>query len=317
MLEHALELKAQERLPHAVLIETASRQDSSALPVCLATLLLCDQPSGLDACGTCEACRMMRAGTYADFGLVTLRTDEKTRKVNKNIKIEQVRELIHELSLTAHYQRLKIAAIYPAEAMSLAGANALLKTLEEPSPGVLIMLVAHNRGRIPVTLRSRCQYWPVDLPGRPAAQEWLRGQGLADGDVDLYLDYADGDPELAVDLERRGYAQRVGQFKQSLGAYLRGELDVTRLGQDLASLEPALLRLLIDMTLSAYCYRGCGIDADANPVEGGDPRRARELLDLRLRAHNQLLIEENNLDLRIQLADVLISLKQILTRRQI
>ena len=260
---------------------------------------------------------MMQAGTYADFGLVTLGVDDKTKKVSKNIKIEQIRELIHELSLTAHYQRLKIAAIYPAEAMSAAGANALLKTLEEPPPGVLIMLVAHNRGRIPVTLRSRCQYWPVALPDKASAREWLGARGLAGDDVDRYLDYAGGDPELALDLESRGYADKVGQFKQSLGAYLRGELDVTRLGQELASLEPASLRLLIDMTLSAYCYRGCGVDADANQVEGGDPRRARELLDLRLRAHNQLLVEENNLDLRIQLADVLISLKQILTRRQI
>ena len=317
ILEHALGLKTRERLPHAVLIDNASCEDTSPLILQLATLLLCDAPEGLAACGACEACRMMRAGTYADFALVSLNVDDKTKKISKNIKIEQIRDLIHELYLTHHYRRLKIAAIYPAEAMSLAGANALLKTLEEPADGVLILLVTHNRGRVPITLRSRCQHWRVDLPDRATASAWLRQKGLSDDNVDRYLDYAGGDAELALELERQGYAEKVDQFKQQLGAFLRGDLGVNRLGQDLGALEPATLRLLIGMTLGAYCYRDSGVDAGANPVDGGDRRRVQQLLDLRLRAQKQLLAEENNLDLRLQLEDVLISMKQILTRRSI
>jgi DNA polymerase-3 subunit delta' len=317
LLEHALELERNGRLPHAVLIDNASQQDSSPLILHLATLLLCDQPDGLAPCGACEACRMMQAGTYADFSLVGLEIDEKSKKLYKNIKIEQVRDLIHELSLTHQYQRLKIAAIYPAEAMSKAGANALLKTLEEPADGVLILLVTHNRGQVPVTLRSRCQHWRLDLPERADALDWLRLQGLDDDELERYLDYAGGDAELALELESQGYATRVDQFKQQLGAFLRGELSVTRLGQDLAGFDPATLRLLIGMTLGAYCYRDCGVDTAARTLEGGDRRRAQQLLDLRLRAQKQLLAEQNNLDLRLQLEDVLISMKQILTRRSI
>lgn len=317
LLEHALELKARERLPHAVLIDNASREDTGPLILRLATLLLCDAPDGLLACGACEACRMMRAGTYADFAWVTLEVDDKTKKQSKNIKIEQIRDLIHELSLTHRYRRLKIAAIYPAETMSKAGANALLKTLEEPADGVLILLATHNRGRVPITLRSRCQHWRLDLPERAAASDWLRQQGLGAEDVERYLEYAGGDAELALELERQDYAATVDRFKQQLGAFLRGELGATVLGQELSAFEPATLRLLIGMTLGAYCYRDSGIDVAANPVDGGDRQRARQLLDLRLRAQTQLLVEENNLDLRLQLEDVLISMKQILTRRSI
>jgi hypothetical protein len=85
----------------------------------------------------------------------------------------------------------------------------------------------------------------------------------------------------------------------------------------LKSFDTALLRRLIDMTLNAYCYRSSGVDAAGNPLEDGDRERAQRLLELRQRAQNQLQVEENNLDLQLQLEDVLISLKQILTRRTI
>ncbi len=317
VLERALDLKRSGRLPQAVVLEDASRQDSSGFVRYLASLLLCDRPDGLATCGGCDACRMMRAGTYSDFGLVTLDVDEKTKKPSKNIKIEQIRNLIHELSLTHQYARLKIAAIYPAESMSHYGANAFLKTLEEPAADVLLMLVTHQSGRIPVTLRSRCQTWRIDLPARAQAREWLQGQQLAAGDIDLYLDYAGGDPVLALDLQQRDYAALVADFKQRLGNFLRGSLGVSNFCRQLMAFDAALLRRLLEMTLKAYCYRSSGLDADGNAAEGADRQRARQLLELRIRAQNQLRSEENNLDLRLQLEDVLISLKQILTRRTI
>ncbi|MDH3389385.1 MAG: DNA polymerase III subunit delta', partial [Gammaproteobacteria bacterium] len=187
ILQRALRLKRQQQLPHAVMIESASDQDISGFAWYLSLLLLCDNPDDLSACANCEACRMMQAGTYSDFRLVTLEQDEKSKKISKNIKIEQIRDLKHEISLTHQYDRLKIAAIYPAEAMSTAGANALLKTLEEPAAAVLLLLLTHNRGRIPVTLRSRCQLWTINLPKRAQALDWLQQQGLSQQDAASYL----------------------------------------------------------------------------------------------------------------------------------
>ena len=315
VLDRALALKQENRLPQAVLLETASDYQMDDLARYLSMLLLCDQPQNLSLCGTCEACRMMSAGTYADFSLVTLEVDPKSRKLNKNIKIEQIRSLIHELHLTRKYHRLKIAVIFPAEVMNKSSANALLKTLEEPAAGVLLLLITRNPGRIPITLRSRCQSWTIDPANEQASLEWLTDQG---GDVKTaaqYLQYAGGDPLLAMDLQQQNYAQRVETFKSSLTAFLRGGQSASDLCKSLLSGEVAVTRRLIEMTLKAYCYKACGIDSAGKRTSAVEQTRAQELLDLQRRAQQQLQVEENNLDFQLQLEDVLISLKQILTRR--
>ena len=315
LLQRALKLRDNQHLPHAVLIDSASSADMKPLLWHLSMLLLCDAADGLSPCTRCAACRMMQAGTYADFSLVTLEVDEKSKKYSKNIKIEQIRNLIHEVSLTHQYDRLKIAAIYPAESMNRASANALLKTLEEPASRVLIVLATHNRGRVPITLRSRCQSWSLNLPDRTQALAWLEAQGLGAEDSETYLDYASGDAELALQLRQSDYASLVDRFKSRFGLFLRGELSVTSLCQELLAFDLPLLRRLVDMSLNAYCYQTSGLDSEANPREGADRLRAQQLLDLRHRAQKQLRSEENNLDFQLQLEDVLISLKQILTRR--
>ena len=317
ILERALALKQQQQLPQAVLIDTPGEQDISSFGRYLSMLLLCDQADNLSICGTCQACRMMHAGTYSDFNLITLELDEKNKKLSKNIKIEQIRKLIHEVTLTRQYERLKIAVIYPAEAMNKSSANALLKTLEEPAPGVLLILLTHNRGRIPVTLRSRCQSWTIDPPSQAQALGWLAEQEVDTETAASYLRFANGDPVLALHLQQFDYAALVEKFKSRFSEFLQGKLSVTDLCRGLLSSETAIVRRLINLTLSAYCYQTSGVDADANPRPGANRRSAQELLDLRLRAQFQLRVEENNLDLQLQLEDVLISLKQILTRRLI
>jgi DNA polymerase-3 subunit delta' len=317
ILRRTLSLQQQQHLPHAVLIDTPGEQDISGFVRYLSMLLLCDAPVDLSICGACEACRMMQAGTYADFNLVTLEQNEKTKKINKNINIEQIRKLIHEVYLTRQYDRMKIAVIYPAETMNKPSANALLKTLEEPAPQVLIMLVTHNRGRIPVTLRSRCQSWSINPPTQKQALNWLCEQGVDDATAASYLQFADGDPVLALELKQNDYATLVAQFKSRFSQFLQGELSVTDLCRGLLASETATIRRLINMSLNAYCYQNSGVDADARSRPGTDRRSAQALLDLRLRAQYQLRVEENNLDLQLQLEDVLISLKQILSRRLI
>lgn len=316
-IEHLLRLREQNRLPHALMLEIDGHEDASAFVRYLATALLCERREGLTLCRACDACRLMRAGTYADFSWVTLEPDEKSKKISKNIKIEQIRKLIHEVGLTARYDALKIAVIYPAERMNQASANALLKTLEEPARGVLLLLATHNKGRIPVTIRSRCQSIAINLPADEQARAWLAEQGLADEDICDYLDYASGDPVLALRLREQGYAEIVGKFKTRLVEFLRGQIGVTGLSRDLLGYENDLVRRLIDATLRAYCFQTCGLDLSARPAGAEDRVSAQALTRLQLQAQSQLLVEENNLDLQLQLEDVLISLKQILTRRQV
>ena len=316
VMRRALALREQGHLPHAVLLATPSDFGIDTLGHYLARLLLCDAPDDLQFCGQCDACRLMAAGTYADFQSVTLEPDEKSKKLSKNIKIDQIRDLIHELSLTRNYDRLKIALIHPADTMSIAGANALLKTLEEPAAEVLLVLLTRNPGRVPITLRSRCQLWTIHPPEREQALEWLEEQGMTAADADEHLRFARGDPIWAQYLHEQDFGKLVSDFKPRLGAFLQGRSSSSEIGRSLARTEPSLARRLLEMALDAYSFQASGIDPEGRAAaSGAAPEKARQLLELRAQAGRQLLIEENNLDFQIQLEDVLISLKQILTRR--
>lgn len=89
------------------------------------------------------------------------------------IGVDQIRELVGELSLTSHDGGGKVAVIDPANAMTANAANSLLKTLEEPPGDALILLIADRRGWLPATIFSRCQRMAVALPDAATALAWL------------------------------------------------------------------------------------------------------------------------------------------------
>jgi len=91
----------------------------------------------------------------------------------ETISVEQVREVIEAVSLTAHRGKAKVIVIEPAEAMTTAAANALLKTLEEPSGESYLLLLSHRPGRLAATIRSRCQRIDIDAPSASTIAEWL------------------------------------------------------------------------------------------------------------------------------------------------
>jgi DNA polymerase-3 subunit delta' len=90
-----------------------------------------------------------------------------------SISVEQIRAVIDTFALTAHRGVAKISVIEPAEAMTVPAANALLKTLEEPTPDTYLLLVSHRPGRLAATIRSRCQHLQVELPPVRALAAWL------------------------------------------------------------------------------------------------------------------------------------------------
>lgn len=91
----------------------------------------------------------------------------------RTISIDQIRQLVTDLSLTSHGRRGKIAVIEPADSMTANAANSLLKTLEEPPGDALILLIADRAGRLPATVLSRCQRLNVTAPPELACLAWL------------------------------------------------------------------------------------------------------------------------------------------------
>jgi len=106
-----------------------------------------------------------------------------------------IRALIYDLNLTSHTSNNKVAIIEPAEAMNGSAMNALLKTLEEPTPDTYILLVSHQPTLLPATIRSRCQILPLSAPPREEALPWLSSGGQeTESNCADYLSFVGGAP---------------------------------------------------------------------------------------------------------------------------
>ena len=89
------------------------------------------------------------------------------------IGLDQIRELVGELSLTSYAGGGKAAVIEPANAMTTNAANSLLKTLEEPPGDTLLVLIADKTGHLPATIFSRCQRIDFSAPAAAEGLAWL------------------------------------------------------------------------------------------------------------------------------------------------
>ncbi|MEX0899980.1 MAG: DNA polymerase III subunit delta' [Gammaproteobacteria bacterium] len=182
------------RMPHAVLITGLPGIGKDRFALRLAMRLLCERPHDGDACRECRGCVQFAAGTHPDYHLLA------PREAKKQIVIDQVREgLVDTMQLTSQHGGWKIALITPADAMNRSTANALLKTLEEPSGRSVLILVTSNPSRLPATIRSRCQRVPLAPPMAAEATAWLKDQRVRDPDLMLAL--AGGAPLAAAALQ--------------------------------------------------------------------------------------------------------------------
>jgi DNA polymerase-3 subunit delta' len=220
---------ASGRVPHALLVAGPAGLGKRAFVDALAASLCCEarEPSG-GACGRCRACRLLASGTHPDRVAVTfeLRDDGTPRT---EIVIEQIRALGERLAKTSQFGGLKVATIDPADALNVAAANALLKTLEEPAGDTVLVLVSDQPMRLPATIRSRCQRVDARFPGRDAALAWLAGQGVARGDAEYALALAAGNPGVAAALaapERRKLLDDVARDLTDLRARRARPADV-------------------------------------------------------------------------------------------
>lgn len=180
------------RLPHALLIHGRPGIGKLHLAQVLAQSLLCEDRGneGL-ACGLCPACAWYASGNHPDFRLIQPEAlapaqedaeaaeaaEESKKKPSKQIKIEQIRALSDFLNVGSHRSGHRVVLIHPAESMNPGAANALLKSLEEPSAGVVFVLVSHQPSRLLPTVRSRCHALPLSLPAREMSLRWLQEQG--------------------------------------------------------------------------------------------------------------------------------------------
>lgn len=192
----------QRRLAHAYLLSGQTGLGKSMFAQALAKTLLCDR-RGEAYCGQCKTCQLFDAGSHPDFRQLNSVDD-------KAIGIDEIREMSRYFSLTRQYGVYKIAVIFQAERLSVAAANALLKTLEEPPAGALLLLVSRQPSLLPITVRSRCQLLRFQVPDPATAQGWLANQLQDPAQAEAWLEQAQGAPLTALAMARRPdeFAQR-------------------------------------------------------------------------------------------------------------
>ncbi len=174
MLQRSLE---RGRLGHAYLFTGGQLEPLEHVAVALAQTLNCTQPErrggqAVDACGQCSQCRRIASGTHPDVHW--RRPESKVR----HIKVEHIRELMREIQLHPGEAAYKVAIIAGADRLKTEGANAFLKTLEEPPARCVIILLSTEPQRLLETILSRCLRLNFGGEGLRALStkedEWLR-----------------------------------------------------------------------------------------------------------------------------------------------
>lgn len=205
------------RLPHALLLHGRRGIGKREFALEFARGLLCQSPVDGAACGKCASCHLFEVETHPDFRLIEpIETDdaEEGSKATRHITIAQIRELEDFVALSTHHHGARVIVVHPAEALNAAAANALLKTLEEPTEHTVFLLVSHQPHQLLPTVRSRCRQMAMPMPDAPQAREWLAQQGTPDAELCLAL--AGGAPLEAMRYADRDYLAARKDFLSAL-----------------------------------------------------------------------------------------------------
>ncbi len=209
-----------DRLPHALLLTGVAGLGKRRFADRLVANLLCDTPSDTGwPCGLCRGCQLLKAGTHPDYRLI------EPEEAGKAIKIDVIREFVQKESLTSHLAGYKAIIIEPADAMNIAAANSLLKTLEEPVTKSLMLLISDQPNRLPATIRSRCSHFSFSKPATDLALDWLAGAIGQESDPKLLLSLANGAPIKAVTLADPDIFAQRKQMLDEFSALLRRVAD--------------------------------------------------------------------------------------------
>ena len=148
-----------DRLPYGLMITGIAGIGKTSLAYFFARSLVCEvRRKDGEPCGECRSCHLMDVRNHPDFIFI------EPNKPGNMILVENIRELIGKLSTTTHYGEHRVVILYQAHRLNTAAANSLLKTLEEPSSGTMIILVTEIPSMLPMTIVSRCQKLNLPLP---------------------------------------------------------------------------------------------------------------------------------------------------------
>ena len=235
--------KAQNQLPHAILLSGEEGIAKITLAKRMAKSLLCTNSASTedDACNECQSCKTYESGANPDFTQITLLEDKQ------QIGVDQIRALSEFLNYSRSYNTHRVVILYPVERMNLNAANSLLKSLEEPSAHTVIILVTAKMNQLLPTIKSRCQLYGVKTPSKDETIQWLQQYQVKHNqdkdnaiDPEALIKMAGNKPLKAIKISQEDIDSR-NQFFHDLIAVIQEHMSITEMAKKWEKYNPEVL----------------------------------------------------------------------------
>ena len=187
---------AANRLRHAYLFSGPQGVGRRTLALNFAQAINCPSPTAPGVpCGTCRTCRQIAQMQQPDLTII------QSEAEGESLKVDQVRDLQHSLSLAPYESAYRVALLLRFNEATDGAQNALLKTLEEPNERVVLLVTADEPENLLPTIASRCELLRLRaLPLSELAQVLVEKKGLAADQARLIAHISGGRPGYALHL---------------------------------------------------------------------------------------------------------------------
>ncbi len=183
----------QNRVNHAYLFAGPAGVGKTTTALAFGASLLCRQPQKGDACGQCQDCRQVDGQNHPDM--------HRIAPEGASIKIGQMREMLRRITLSPYQGKRQVFLVEQADLMTHEAANCLLKTLEEPPAGTVLILISSRPQSLLPTILSRCQIFTFHpLPAEQVVRILERETAVSREEVAVLARLTGGCPGRAVRL---------------------------------------------------------------------------------------------------------------------
>ena len=201
---HELQAAISKGVRHAYILSGYHHVGKTALAEEFARALMCvSSSSSGQPCGACSACRRVGRGTHPDVTLYDLARQQETAEKsstskNLSLNIQTVRDITSSISLRPMEARHRVVIVDDVETMQETAQEAFLKTLEEPPPYAVILLLTTDAELLLETIRSRCTVLQLQTVRPSTIGEMLFASGLDEKDATAIATASIGRPGWAI-----------------------------------------------------------------------------------------------------------------------
>lgn len=159
---------------------------------------------------------LVDAGSHPEFWRLERLENERSGALARSITVDQVRALTAGFATTRGIARYRVVILDTVDDLEAGGANALLKSLEEPPTDTVFFLVSNNPGRLLPTIRSRCRTLAFRMIGDDVMASWLADRAADPAEIAAVVQLARGSPGRALTILGLG----LGEMRSALGTII-------------------------------------------------------------------------------------------------